>query len=656
MAIVTVRDIRRVAEQESVRHFHYYVGVEHLFIAMTKIRHGVTSAVLNYVGIEPRFIRYMLRHEIGVNEDGRYWSGFRETPRATQVLETAQKYAGIHNATEQHLLMAILDEGDSAPIRVLEDHGCNIKEMRMVASNWSPKFQPEMPIVTIHVPQDGPPLSRDERLVLERMFRNHDQISVERELNGGYSGARLLVVAPRRMNRIEARVVVKIADRNSILHEQHHYEQFVKDTFPPTHARLMDTPSLPEESQLGGLKYSLVRPNDSTDPMNLQDYASRLTSAQLSQLLYDSVYGVYAEPLWQQRQRYRFGVWREYEHILPPAIEITLLDDQADADSLLIEPMDSWSREDQLRIGQVVRLKGFTVQKVNYRQGFMQLSAGIGPEAVNAVSKVLVIDMGKTVRRFRRGDIVDVLTGEIQRRRKDILRDYADSLSAPFDIDSRTIAGLSGLDDLPNPLRYVHDLLNRNVRGYLSLIHGDLHLGNILVGPAGDAWLIDFAMVREGHSLFDWALLEISLLCTLVAPVLEGRDWEGIWEALTFIRQINELNYHMSWQESDLVDRLRPIITVREIVHENLSQPDRWQEYHIALVMLALRGLSWVSTTSLEARRLLFGIAALSLAAIEDFDNGRVSTPSGPHGEIPTGSVQFDGGQGDLDFFDSEGD
>ena len=42
----------------------------------------------------------------------------------------------------------------------------------------------------------------------------------------------------------------------------------------------------------------------------------------------------------------------------------------------------------------------------------------------------------------------------------------------------------------------------------MSKIHGDLHLGNILIGPAGDAWLIDFEWTRLGHTLLDWAGLE----------------------------------------------------------------------------------------------------------------------------------------------------
>ncbi|MCI0714082.1 MAG: phosphotransferase [Chloroflexi bacterium] len=653
MAVVTLRDIRRVAEQESVRHFHYYIGVEHLFIAMTKIKHGITNVVLEQVGIEPRFIRYTIRHEIGVNEDGRYWSGFRETPRARRVLETAQKYAGIHSPTEQHLLLAILDEGDSTPIRVLEENDVNIKDLRLIASNWSPKLRPVLPRVPIEIHDEQLELSDEERLVIERMFRQHSRVIIERELSGGFTGARLLVVEPHQVNWSEARVVVKIADRNSILHEQHHYEVYVKDTFPPTHAHLKSNPSLPEESTLGGLKYSLVTPNNRTDPVDLRAYANEVSPRELGNLIFDSIYKVYEKPLWQRHDRFRFGVWREYEHVLPAALEVEFLDLKAADSGEVLEPLGPWSRDELIETGQIVVLRDFVVNKIRYKEGRMQLTAGSAPEAVNRSSKVEVSDVGQLIKQFRRGEVIEVLVAQVRRQRKDMLRDYVLQLDPPFNVDEETIPDVLG--DLPNPLFYVNEFLKRNVRGYLSLIHGDLHLGNILVGPAGDAWMIDFALVREGHALFDWAVLEISVLTTVVAPLIDDGDWEDVWAALALINKINNLQYHMDWDESLLADSLRVVVKIREIVAENLAIAGKWQEYHIALFMLALRGLTWLDTSSVQARRLLFGLASLAVVSTLDFDSGKLST--GNIGDLPTGTLNQYQDDGDpVDIFDSEGD
>ena len=47
-----------------------------------------------------------------------------------------------------------------------------------------------------------------------------------------------------------------------------------------------------------------------------------------------------------------------------------------------------------------------------------------------------------------------------------------------------------------------------------SIIHGDLNLENVLIGPGGMVWLIDFATTREGHPLMDFAHLEAEIIAT----------------------------------------------------------------------------------------------------------------------------------------------
>ena len=633
MAVITLRDIQRIAEQESSRHMHFYIGVEHLFIAMTKLQNGMTNAVLEYVDIEPRFIRYSIRQEIGTGEDGRYWSGFRQSPRAQLVTDTAQKYAGIHTATEQHVLLAIIDEGDSIPTRILAEHKVDLDQLRLIVDNWSPHMQAEIPPVPIEITAAKLDLDNDERIVLQRMFRAYQKVTVERELGGSYTGARLLVVRPQRNQRNEALVVVKIAERGIILHEQRHYETYVKNTFPPTTAHLLDTPALPENCALGGLKYALVKPAGSPDPINLQVYAEQNTPTEIGYLLREGVYKVYAESLWWERQRFRFGVWREYEHVLPPALEIDFIGTQFDGSGTVIEPMGSWSRQDSINISEIVILRNFAVQKVRYSQASMQVSAGGGTEAVNRASKVEVVNMGKTVRQFRRGEVIEFLVGRVQRRRTDILQEQIALLDPPFKLHRPGFTH-PFLGELPNPLQHVSNFLEKHLRGYLSIIHGDLHLGNILVGPGGDAWLIDFALVREGHTLFDWAMLEVSVLCTIVAPRLEA-GWQGIWRALYLLHQINNLEYHMNWDETPLADAFRTIAQLREIVADNLTRPDRWHEYHTALMMLALRGVGWTETTTIQTRRLLFGVAAMSIFTTQQSERGELTTHDGTH-EMPT--------------------
>lgn len=652
MATIGLKDILAIAEQESAHHHHYYIGVEHLFIALTKLQNGLTNAILEYTGLEPRFVRYSIRQTIGMNEDRRFWPGFRETPRASRVLKMAQKYAGLHTPSERDLLLAILDEADSVAVRVLQDVGADIPKLRQIAANWSSKVRADVP----DVPIDGyVDLNADERRVLQRMFRTHQRIVVERELAGSYGNTRLVVVQPMRPQRAEARVVVKIDERSTILYEKRHYDLYVKDTLPPTTARLLDNPSLPEDSPLGGLKYTLVQPIGSTNPIDLRGFADHATPEDIGRLIEHSVYQSYAGAWWSQRQRYRFGVWREYEHVLPSALEVAVMRPSTQTSYTEVSPLGGWSRSEEIEIGQLVDLRDFTVQKVRPDRGTVQLSAGSGPEAVNRASKVEVIGLGDDVKEFRRGELVSRLTGRVIRRRKEILLEQAQWLEPPFDLTEQNIPAPAPLHNLPNPLLHVNNFLERRLSGYLSIIHGDLHLGNILVGPAGDAWLVDFALTREGHTLFDWAVLEVSLLCTVVGPrIPEG--WDGVGGAIRLLEAVNNYNADLLQVSDPVAQALSPIITVRKIIEVNLARPHQWREYHAGLMLVALRGLSWKNSTSVDVRRLLFLTAALSTDFVLKSEKGVFTTQG--MSELPTDGtgtrMPFDPMGGDTPMFERD--
>ncbi len=652
MATIGLKDILAIAEQESAHHHHYYIGVEHLFIALTKLQNGLTNAILEYTGLEPRFVRYSIRQTIGMNENRRFWPGFRETPRTSRVLKIAQKYAGLHTPSERDLLLAILDESDSVAVRVLQEVGADIPKLRQIAANWSSKARADVP----DVPIDGyVDLNSDERRVLQRMFRTHQRIVVERELAGSYGSTRLLVVQPMRPQRAEARVVVKIDERSTILYEKRHYDSYVKDTLPPTTARVLDNPSLPEDSPLGGLKYTLVQPLGSTNPIDLRAFADHATPEDIGRLIQHSVYQSYAGAWWSQRQRYRFGVWREYEHVLPAALEIAVMRPSTQTSYMEISPLGAWSRSEDIEIGQLVDLRDFTVQKVRPDKGTVQLSAGSGPEAVNRASKVEVIGLGDEVKEFRRGELVPRLTGRVIRRRKEILLEQAQWLEPLFDLTEQNLPAPSPLNSLPNPLLHVNNFLERRVSGYLSIIHGDLHLGNILVGPAGDAWLVDFALTREGHTLFDWAVLEVSLLCTVVGPRMpEG--WDGVWGTIRLLENVNSHNADLVPQSDPVAHALSPIITLRKVVEVNLARPQQWREYHVALMLVALRGLSWKNSATLDVRRLLFLMAALSVDYVMKAEKGVFSTQG--MSELPTDGtgtkLPFDPMGGDTPMYERD--
>ncbi len=633
MDTIGLQDIVNLASQESAQLHHYFIGVEHLFIALTQLRGGLTVAVLEHHGLSPRFLRYSVRESVGRYEDRRYWPGFPETPRALEVLALAERYAGIHPPTERDLLLAILDENDSVVIRVLHEVGADVEALRRTAANWTAPLAPQRP----DIPVEGDvELDADHLHVLKLMFRDYGRVRIVRELRGGYSGARVLLVRPVRVDgRRDAPVVVKLHDRYSVLYERRRYDLYVKGTLPANAARLVDAPVVPDDAQWGGLKYTFVGRLDDTEPVSLLEVATRREPGEVSKLL-RSLFDVFGPAWWLQRKSYRFGVWREYEHVLPPALLLEAVpESELSGTSHVLTPLGAWSRSNRVLPGEVVALDNFVVQKIDSARGLVHLAAGAQPEAINRSGKVRVRGLDLASGRYFKGEAIKRIVARVISTRDDLLQRSLGGLEPQFDLRLERIpSGHDHVADLPNPLTQIAGLLERQVNGYMSTVHGDLHLGNILVGPSGNAWLIDFAWTREGHSLFDWALLEMSLLTEVVAP-LAPPGWAGTWGTLALLHALNQGDDRVFRERHQVARALTVVATIREIVRECLVNPAQMSEYYVALALLALRLMDWGSVT-LDGRRLAFLVSALSIAGIKSASSTHTTDIHGTWQETTT--------------------
>ncbi len=608
-----LQDIQVLARQESAKLHHFFIGVEHFFIALTQLDGGLTTAVLEHHELSPRFVRYSIRESVGRYENRRYWPGFPETPRATAVLSLAKQIAGLEDVTERALLLAIFDENDSAVIRVLHEMGADVAALRETAANWTAPLSTQPREVPIRGEVD---LDAEQQRVLQLMFRDYGEIEIVREFDSGHSGARVLLVRPIRVGgHRDALLVVKLDERQAILYERRRYDLHVKGTLPATTARLLDAPIAPDKSWCAGLKYTFVGRLDDTEPASLRELALR--DPQKVGGLIHTLFDEFGPSWWLQRHPYRFGAWREYEHVLPSALIVEVMpESEIGSTGHVLSPLGAWSRNDQVRAGETVSLNGFVVQKRDFEHDILHLAAGAQPEAINRVGKVEVRGLGVDRMTFFRGEMVDRIVGRVVSTRDDLLRRSLQALEPEFDpLQRRIPSGHDDVPDLPNPLFEIVELLDRQVSGYLSVIHGDLHLGNILVGPRGDAWLIDFAWTREGHTLFDWAMLEASLLVEIISR-LAPPGWDGAWGIVKMLSMLNRGDDSVLTEKHQAGRALSAVKAVRDVVRECLMVPDRWNEYYIALSLLSLRLMNWKSE-SLDARRLAFLVSALSLAAVQ---------------------------------------
>ncbi|HML21579.1 MAG TPA: ATP-dependent Clp protease ATP-binding subunit [Aggregatilinea sp.] len=114
------------AIEEATRLRHNYIGVEHLFNALTRIPGSTVARLLLEMGLEPREIRNLIRREVGAGDDVVSETP-PLTPRAHRVLAMAVYLAddsGDRFVTEEQLLLALLQEGESLPAREL--HKLNV--------------------------------------------------------------------------------------------------------------------------------------------------------------------------------------------------------------------------------------------------------------------------------------------------------------------------------------------------------------------------------------------------------------------------------------------------------------------------------------------------------------------------------------------------
>jgi ATP-dependent Clp protease ATP-binding subunit ClpA len=103
----------RAAEQDCRNRNQYYVGVEHVLLALLEDADPEVESILRERGIEPADARRRLRGAIGVGEE-RSWEGILITPRARHALEHAEQQAAGGEVRPAHLLSAIMEEGGFA--------------------------------------------------------------------------------------------------------------------------------------------------------------------------------------------------------------------------------------------------------------------------------------------------------------------------------------------------------------------------------------------------------------------------------------------------------------------------------------------------------------------------------------------------------------
>jgi ATP-dependent Clp protease ATP-binding subunit ClpC len=116
------RRVLRVAEQECRNHSQYYVGAEHLLVALLEERDAATVEALAADGIDASDAHAQVRRALGGGEE-RFWEGILITPRVRRIVALAQERAGDRAIEPVDLFEALRAEGGSTAAGILRRAG-----------------------------------------------------------------------------------------------------------------------------------------------------------------------------------------------------------------------------------------------------------------------------------------------------------------------------------------------------------------------------------------------------------------------------------------------------------------------------------------------------------------------------------------------------
>lgn len=392
-------------------------------------------------------------------------------------------------------------------------------------------------------------LSGVEEDLLRSLFQRYHRLLIQQEFLSGYSGARTFLLLPVRPDgRADAATIAKLGGRTSIEREYANYEAFVKHTLPPVTARIQAPPvCLSENSRLAALQYTFIG-HPGSQPRSLRQALLANPDPGLIQRLFET----FGPNWWMQRTPWTFWLSQEYDRLLPPHWTL----EPASSRGEILDGRTPASLV-HLQVGQRVSLRNFQPEEPVI-SGQSNLTLRGEPTQGQPALRIRWLDT-----HLPRNPAGRVVTG-----RMDLLR-----------------ASVAGFDrqGLPDPLERLSTILGETLNGTRATIHGDLNLENVLVGPGGLVWLIDFATTREGHPLMDFAHLEAEIITQVIAPqVNETRRFLDIVQSALGSAYVSEDRIFVSL-----------LASLHEIANQCLANPTLPREYELALYLSCLGALKY---------------------------------------------------------------
>ncbi len=121
------------AQDEARSLGHSYVGTEHLLLGIMKAANGEAYNVLREHGVDYSSLRQEVISVVGAGIARENFSSPQMTPRARKIIELAYEEAQIlkqNYISTEHILLAMLREGEGVAAHILRKFGIDLSEMR----------------------------------------------------------------------------------------------------------------------------------------------------------------------------------------------------------------------------------------------------------------------------------------------------------------------------------------------------------------------------------------------------------------------------------------------------------------------------------------------------------------------------------------------
>ena len=491
-------------------------------------------------------------------------------------------------------------------------------------------------------------LTEQDRTILQQVYRGFKQVLVEKQLGGGYSGARVLLALPvTKDGRHTARKVTKLGHAIELRRERDRFERYVGPNLPFCVARV-ESETYYEQGEQSGLNYVFVGDSTLGAAMTLEEYyfsvfpdgVERLVKT-LNDLLDKSLgqmwYGQCAPLVCFFAAEYSRQLVEHLRLRLRPASSDGLWPVDRppikNADYRPIEVDAIPHEHEAIQPGILLSIEGLVVTRIKRNEATLEDPGGQG-----IVVGVRFAPDSRVVQGLDFGSRVHV-RGEVAYNRRDRMEEIVADIfpDPPIKVVDESIQ-LPCAPEMhlslayPNPLRVYPEVLSRVLKGRKSYVHGDLHLRNVLVDTSGKGWLIDFAKVEERHNLFDFIKLEASV-----------RTWElshddcafALCDYLQFEEAVESATLGMSVappQDPHLRFAYEAILAIRRTARKYMGpEPDFRNEYFPALFLYCLGITKYYPNEGTRTARLAFATTCVLSKYVLGYDERGCLLEQDPH-------------------------